>query len=296
MTGYGRGAAERGGRRATVEIRAVNHRFLDVKLRGAAVDGATEEQLTARIRDALDRGAITATIHLERRGPAAVRYDAAAAKAAHAALTALAHDLGTAPPDLALIVAQPGVIVGTAEEDDGGAQTDAVLAAAQTALAALVAMRATEGATLAKDLDARLATLAAHVAGIAARGAAQPADARRRLDERLRRLLEGDGREPVRELDPARLAQEVAILADKVDVTEELVRAQSHLAQMRTLITGAAPAEKGGIGRRLDFLVQELGRELNTIGAKSQAPEIIDLVVRSKAELEKVREQVQNVE
>jgi uncharacterized protein (TIGR00255 family) len=297
MTGYGRGAAERGGRRATVEIRAVNHRFLDVKLRGAPVDGATEEQLVARIRDALDRGAITATIHVERRGPGAARYDAAAAKAAHAALTALAHDLGTAPPDLALVVAQPGVIVASADEDDG-AQGESVLAAAQVALAALVAMRATEGAALARDLDTRLQTLAAHLASIAARGASQPAEARRRLDERLRRLLEGDGREAAREIDPARIAQEIAILADKVDVTEELVRAQSHLAQMRTLISGGAgnAGEKGGIGRRLDFLVQELGRELNTIGAKSQAPEIIDLVVRSKAELEKVREQVQNVE
>jgi uncharacterized protein (TIGR00255 family) len=294
MTGYGRGAAERGGRRATVEIRAVNHRFLDIKLRGAAVDGGTEEQLASRIRDAIDRGAITATIHLERRGPSAVRYDADAARAAHAALTALAAQLGTAPPDLALVVAQPGVIQ-AGVDDDGAAVTEAVVAAADDALAALVAMRATEGAALARDLDTRLAALASHVAGIAERSAAQPIEARRRLDERLRRLLEGG--DPAREIDPARVAQEIAILADKLDVTEELVRAQSHLAQMRGLV--GAPSkqgDKGGIGRRLDFLVQELGRELNTMGAKSAAPEIIDLVVRSKAELEKVREQVQNVE
>ena len=292
MTGYGRGAAERGGRRATVEIRAVNHRFLDIKLRGAAVDGATEEQLAARIRDGLDRGAITATIHLERRGPAAVRYDADAAKAAHAALTELAEELGTAPPDLALVVAQPGVTLAGAE-DDGATVTEAVVAAADDALAALVAMRATEGDALARDLDSRLGALAAHVTGIAERGKAQPIEARRRLDERLRRLLHDA--DPSREIDPARVAQEIAILADKLDVTEELVRAQSHLAQMRTLIAVGA-SDKRGIGRRLDFLVQELGRELNTIGAKSQAAEIIDLVVRSKAELEKVREQVQNVE
>jgi uncharacterized protein (TIGR00255 family) len=297
MTGYGRGAAERGGRRATVEIRAVNHRFLDIKLRGAAVDGGTEEQLAARIRETVDRGAIAATIHLERRGPAAVRYDADAAKAAHAALAQLAHDLGTPPPDLALIVAQPGVIVAALDEDDS-AVTEAVIAAGDDALAALIAMRATEGAALARDLGTRLDAIASHITGIAARGQAQPIDARRRLDERLRRLLHDA--DPGREIDPQRVAQEIAILADKLDVTEELVRAQSHLAQMRALIaapaTPATKQDKGGIGRRLDFLVQELGRELNTMGAKSAAPEIIDLVVRSKAELEKVREQVQNVE
>jgi uncharacterized protein (TIGR00255 family) len=300
MTGYGRGAAERGGRRATVEIRSVNHRFLDVKLRGAAVDGATEDALGSRIRDVLDRGAVTATIHLERRGPAGVRYDHEAAQAVHAALSALATTLGTPPPDLALVVAQPGVIV-TGGDDDSGAVTEAVLAAADDAIAGLVAMRAVEGATLAKDLEARLAALATHVAGIASRAQAQPIEARKRLDERLRRLM-GEGTTDLREVDPARLAQEIAIVADKLDVTEELVRASSHLGQMRTLI--AAPDlerqpsrhDKGGIGRRLDFLVQEVGRELNTMGAKSAAPEIIDLVVRSKAELEKVREQVQNVE
>jgi len=183
------------------------------------------------------------------------------------------------------------VIVQGGDDGDGEA-ADAVLAAADAALGALVAMRAAEGQTLAGDLDARLAVLADNLTAIESRSAAQPDEARRRLDERLRRLL-GEG-DPPRELDPARLAQEVAILADKVDITEELVRARSHVGQLRKLIAG--PAAKGGIGRRLDFLVQEIGRELNTMGAKSSAPEIIDLVVRSKAELEKVREQVQNVE
>jgi uncharacterized protein (TIGR00255 family) len=266
----------------------VNHRFLDVKLRGAQVDGATEEQLAGKIREALDRGAVTATIHLERRGPAAVRYDADAARAVHAQLAELARTLGTPPPELALVVAQPGVVI-AASDDDDGAVTEAVLAAADDAIAGLLAMRAAEGAALARDLDARLANLAAHVDGVRVRSATQPAEARRRLDERLRKLLDGT------ELDPGRVAQEIAVLADKLDITEELVRAQSHLAQMRALI-GAPVKDKGGVGRRLDFLVQELGRELNTMGAKSAAPEIIDLVVRSKAELEKVREQVQNVE
>lgn len=292
MTGYGRGAAERGGRRAIVELRSVNHRFLDLKLRGAALDGALEDQVGARIREAVERGAVTATIHLERSGPAAIQFDADAARAVHAQLAALATALGTAPPDLALVIAQPGVVQVAAADDDG-ATGQAVLAAAATALAELARMRDAEGARLAADVLARITAIAGFLDGIGARAQAAPAEARRRLDERLRRLL-GDDKSEVREIDPQRLAQEVAILADKLDVTEELVRAQSHVAQMRAMAAPDAP--RAAVGRRLDFLVQELGRELNTIGAKSAAVEIVDLVVRGKSELEKIREQVQNVE
>ncbi|MCE9572022.1 MAG: YicC family protein [Deltaproteobacteria bacterium] len=291
MTGYGRGAAERGGRRATVEIRSVNHRFLDLKLRGAALEGALEDQVGARIREAVERGAVTATVHLERSGPAAIRFDADAARAVHAQLAALATALGTAQPDLALVIAQPGVVQVAASDDDG-ATGQAVLAAAAEALTQLAAMRDAEGARLAADVLARVTAIAGFLDTIGTRAQAAPAEARRRLDERLRRLLGDEKSGEVRELDPQRLAQEVAILADKLDVTEELVRAQSHVAQMRTLVTGKGAA----VGRRLDFLVQELGREFNTIGAKSAAVEIVDLVVRGKAELEKIREQVQNVE
>ena len=292
MTGYGRGVAERGGRRATVEIRAVNHRFLDVKLRGAALDGAVEDQLGGRIREALDRGAVTASVHLERHGPGR-----APPRPRRRPRRPRPADLAGRRPRLAAARARPDPgparrdgAVGS--DDAEGEAAEAVLAAADDALAALVAMRGAEGQTLAADLDGRLATLGQNLTAIEARAAAEPGEARRRIDERLRRLL-GDG-DPPRELDPARLAQEVAILADKLDITEELVRARSHVGQLRKLIGG--PAARGGIGRRLDFLVQEIGRELNTMGAKSAAPEIVDLVVRSKAELEKVREQVQNVE
>jgi len=287
MTGYGRGAAERSGRRATVEVRSVNHRFLDIKLRGAALDPGVEEQVSARIRETAERGAITLTVHLERRGPgAAVRVDRAAARAAHAALVSLAEELGTDPPTLALVVAQPGVVLAADDADDSGAG-EAVLAAADDALAQLFSMRAAEGAILARDFQARLAQLAQHIEEIATLAGAAPDEARRKLHDRVSRLL--DGETPI---DPARLAQEVAILADKSDVTEELVRARSHVEQLRTLSAGGS----GAIGRRLDFLVQEMGRELNTMGAKSSAIEIVRRVVAAKAELEKIREQVQNVE
>jgi uncharacterized protein (TIGR00255 family) len=289
MTGYGRGAAERSGRRATVEIRSVNHRFLDIKLRGAALDPAVEEQLSARLRESLERGAVTVAVHVERRGPAAaVRIDPDAARTAHAALAALATQLGTAPPTLDLVVAQPGVVVAVDDSDDAGTG-EAILAAADDALAGLVSMRRLEGSALARDMTERLDALSALLGELAGLAAAAPEEARRRLSERLGKLLESDA------VDPARLAQEVAVLADKLDISEEIVRARSHVEQLRGLVQGPGGKAKA-VGRRLDFLVQELGRELNTMGAKSSSIELVRRVVAGKAELEKVREQVQNVE
>jgi uncharacterized protein (TIGR00255 family) len=286
MTGHGRGTAEKDGRRATVEIRAVNHRFLDLKLRGSGVDAAVEDKIGAKVREKIERGAVTVTIHVDRHGGAALRLDHEAARAAHAALAGLAQALGLAPPDLSLVLTQPGVLVG-AGDDDGGAD-EAVLEAATQALDRLSAMRAAEGATLGEDVRARLDTLTALLAGIEGAAASQPDEVRRRLTDRLSRLLE-DAKVSV---DPGRLAQEVALLADRADVTEELVRARSHIKEIHKLL--AEP--KLAVGRKLDFLIQELGREINTIGSKSSAAEISRLVVDGKAELEKIREQAQNLE
>jgi len=285
MTGYGRGVAERGAVRVTVEVRAVNHRFLDVKLRGAA-GAAVEDAVATRLRERLERGAVTATVRLERAGsPPAVRIDRALARDVHAQLADLARELGTAAPTLREVVSQPGVItVDDAGLDDADAAA-AAGAAAGAALDGLIAMRTAEGATLAADLVARLDGLAATVDAIAGATADGAATAGDRLRERLARLLEPGA------VDPVRLAQEVAILADRADVTEELVRARSHLDQLRATLTSDGP-----VGRRLDFLTQELGREVNTIGAKTSAAAVAHLVVAAKAELEKIREQVQNLE
>jgi uncharacterized protein (TIGR00255 family) len=289
MTGHGRATVERAGRRATVEIRAVNHRFLDLKVRGAPIAPPVEEQLHARVREQVERGAVTVTVHLERRGEAAaLRLDPEAARVAHAALASLAEELGTAPPELGLVLAQPGVVTGADDLVDDAPAGEAVLEAGAQALAQLASMRATEGAALAHDIGARLDTLVALLDQIESAAAAQPDEVRRRLSDRLARLLE-DARVAV---DPGRLAQEVAVLADRADVTEEIVRFRSHVAQVRTLLGES----RSGVGRRLDFLVQELGREINTIGSKSSAAEISRLVVEGKAELEKIREQAQNIE
>lgn len=282
MTGFGRGVAERGGARATVDVRAVNHRFLDLKLRGAPLAPAVEEQVSTRVRGSVERGAVAVSVHVDRPG-GAVRIDRAAARAAHEALAEVARELAIDGPSLALVLAQPGVVVAPAAEDTPHGDA-AVLAALDAALAQLGAMRDTEGKALAAELAGRFDELGRITAAVGERAKALPDQLRRRLEDRLRQLVAD-------EVAPDRLAQEVALLADRADVTEELVRLASHLAQARTML-----AAREATGRRLDFLVQELGRELNTIGSKSAAAEISALVVEAKAVLEKVREQVQNVE
>ena len=287
MTGFGRGIAELGGLRATVDVRAVNHRFLDLKLRGATIAPALEEAVTTRVRAALERGSVVVAINVTRvAGDAASgsAIDPVAAAAAHAQLAALAAQLGLPGPDLALVLAQPGV-VGTAERTEA---EPPVVPALDAALVQLDRMRTAEGTALAIELTARFDELTALRAQIATLAAAVPHQLTKRLQERISRLLDGHDTTHV---DPARLAQEVALLADRSDVTEELVRLASHLDQARSLIAGTASA-----GRRLDFLVQEIGRELNTIGSKSTITEISAAIVDGKAVLEKVREQVQNVE
>jgi uncharacterized protein (TIGR00255 family) len=285
MTGFGRGVAERDGLRATVDVRTVNHRFLDLKLRGAGLSPALEEAIASRVRSAIERGSVAVSVHVAREGAApSVTIDAAAADTAYRTLSELATRLGLPGPDLALVLAQPGVVVPAqvAEEDPP------VLPALDAALAQLEQMRRTEGEALALELTTRCDELSALRTNIALLAASVPAQLSKRLHERVKRLLDTADLATV---DQSRLAQEVALLADRADVTEELVRLSSHLDQVRALI-----ASSGAIGRRLDFLVQEIGRELNTIGSKSTVSEISTAVVDAKAVLEKVREQIQNVE
>ncbi len=285
MTGFGRGVAEHAGLRATVDIRAVNHRFLDLKLRGASIAPAVEEAVAARVRAAIERGSVAVSVHVARDGATTGgSIDPTAAAAAHAQLAQLATQLGLPGPDLALVLAQPGVISSGERADDD----PPVIAALEAALAQLDRMRAAEGAALAADLGARFDELTALRTQLATLAASVPHQLTKRLQERISRLLEGHEASGI---DPARLAQEVALLADRSDITEELVRLASHLDQARALV-----AASGSVGRRLDFLVQEIGRELNTIGSKSTITEISSAIVDGKAVLEKVREQVQNVE
>jgi uncharacterized protein (TIGR00255 family) len=287
MTGYGRGAVERGAVHATVDVRSVNHRFLDLKLRGGPLPAAAEDAIAARVRAAIGRGAVAVAVHLGGGAPGGMRIDGDAAVRAHRMLAELAARLAVPGPDLALVLAQPGVVTAADALDDGGAA--AALDALDAALVQLDAMRAAEGAALAAEIGLRLDELVAIRARIAVLAAGAPQQVARRLTERVRRLAEDTGAGGA--LDPGRLAQEIAVLAERADITEELVRLVSHLDQARALL-GAT----GAVGRRLEFLVQEIGRELNTIGAKATAAEISAAIVDAKATLEKIREQVQNVE
>jgi uncharacterized protein (TIGR00255 family) len=290
MTGYGRGVAERNGRRAAIEIRSVNHRFMDVKLRGAPLEAGLEERVGARVRERITRGSVVVSLRLDGgMASAAVRVDVDAARRVHAELRQLAAALDLdGRVSLDLLCAQPGVLVQVESERSGDdALSECVAEALERALDDLVAMRDAEGKALAADLGARFDILRGLTAALRELTQAAPIDGERRLRERIDRLLSG-GKISV---DEARLAQEVAILADRMDVTEELVRIGSHLVQLADLVDQRQP-----VGRRLDFLVQELGREVNTVASKSQSAEIARLVVEAKAEIEKIREQVQNVE
>lgn len=288
MTGYGRGAAEAGGRRVSVEIRSVNHRFLDLKIRGVALEPAVEDQVSGAVRKQLERGSVTVTVRVDRAGAGgAASIDHAVAARFHRELTLLAAELGLRQPiTLELLCAQPGVVVAS-DESDADALGQVVVAALAPALETLIGMRETEGAALARDIEARLERLRELTAHIGEHARTAPDEGRRRLEERIGRLMAA-AKVPV---DEARIAQEVAILADRLDVTEELVRLGSHIDQVKQVMS-----KGGAVGRRLDFLVQELGREFNTIASKSQSADIAAAVVEAKAELERVREQVQNIE
>ncbi|MBI4509363.1 MAG: YicC family protein [Deltaproteobacteria bacterium] len=289
MTGHGRGRSQRGDRAAIVEIRAVNHRFLDLKFRGQSLDPILEDRVQQAIRGRADRGAFTVMVRKEGGGEGAgARVDASAARGMLAAIEDLGRILGRdGEVSLEFLASQPGIIVSGEETVDVDFEWALYAPAVEDALLELTSMRKREGAALAQDISDRLARLESLAVEISHLAAVAPEEWRRRLTERVQKLLSGT-QVPV---DESRLANEIALLADRLDVTEEVVRLRSHVSQARSLLPSDAP-----VGRRLDFLVQELGREINTIGSKAQSAEITRRVVDAKAELEKIREQVQNVE
>ena len=287
MTGYGRGTCEVAGRRLVVELRSVNHRFLELKLRLPWSDAGLEAHVTAAVRARLARGAVTVNVRDEGGGGGqAVHADVALARQYHHALTEIRGAISSDDPvSLSLVAAQPGVITVGESVADPEALWRAMAPGLTAALDALVAARAREGEALRADLSARLAAIEAVQHDLGALTAEAPDHYRKKLRDRLERALKPG------EIDPQRLAQEIAILADKADVTEELTRLSAHLTECKRLV-----AEEGANGRRLDFLTQELNREVNTIGAKSQSAAVAARVVDAKAEVERLREQIQNVE
>ncbi len=289
MTGFGAADGPVAGGRLRLEIRSVNHRHLSVQLRVpeelADLEGALRERLGARF----ERGHVTVSGRwLEAPARAsAVSVDGEQARALVAALRRLADELGVpATLDLATIARLPDVV--RVREDGAAAPPEAAgaLAVLDRAAAACVAAREREGAALAADLRGRLDTLVALAGRVAHAAPARLTRERDRLAAAVRELTGGLA------LDPDRVAKEIALLADRLDVTEELVRFETHAAAMRETLAGDAPA----VGRRLGFLLQEAGREANTIGSKANDATIAETVIAMKTELEKLREQVENLE
>lgn len=288
MTGFGSGRASVGREEVQVELRSVNHKFCEVKARLPRELSALEPALVKQLKDRLARGAIDLTVKRTAASEAGVapKVDVALAQAYARAFATLEEATGlNGPIGLAQLAQLPGVVRLEEPEADLESVKVALEQATERALEGLLAMRAVEGLAIGADLLARLARVEKLSEEIRAQAPQILEEHRKAFGERVAALCVGT---PV---DPLRLAQEVALWAERTDVAEELTRLAAHLAQFRALLAAAEPS-----GRKLDFLLQEMHREVNTLGSKSQHPDISSRIVELKAELERVREQVQNVE
>lgn len=287
MTGFGASRFESGAESLTVELRSVNAKFCEVKVRIPRELSALENEVAKAIRGRIQRGSIDAFVRRDNGATHGLvpEVDLHLATAYVHALRSLRDSLGLAgEPSVNDVASFEGVIKLGEGSPDMAQVAEALQQALSSAMTALEEMRAREGVALARDLNARFDTIERGAQKIQKLVPQQVEAARERLQRRIGELSGVP-------IDPARLAQEIALIADRTDVAEELTRLASHLEQARGLIGSTAPA-----GRKLEFLVQEVNREINTIGSKSQHAAIAALVVEMKAELERVREQVQNVE
>ncbi len=289
MTGYGRADAQTPFGRFTVEMRSVNHRFGEVLVRLPRDLAPLEDRVRAAVQARVLRGRVEVTMMREDRATRTktVRADLELATAYAQALRELADALGV--PDsmsLAQVAGYPDVVRVEEAKEDLDVLWPALLPAIEAATSDLVGMREAEGRRLAEDLEARLRRVEEFGAVVEARSRLAVADYAVRLRERIAQLL---GELPV---DESRLAAEVAIFAERSDVSEEVTRLRSHTAQFLQELQEA----EGAVGRRLEFVLQEMGREVNTTGAKANDLEITRAVIAMKGELESMREQIQNVE
>ncbi|SNB45071.1 YicC/YloC family endoribonuclease [Geobacter sp. DSM 9736] len=288
MTGYGKAETSSSVGKLTVEIRTVNHRYGEVSVKLPRTLLSCENVVRKAVFERLKRGKIEVSIQQEASPGAGIvlEPDIELARGYAEAFRKLQSSLGIEGPiPLSLIVSQRDVLnpreISSAAED----LELNLLAAVQQAVDSVDKMRIREGNALVQDLEERRKGLNLLIAGIEERAPLIVAEHAARLRERVRQML-GD-----LQVDEMRLAQEVALLADKSDVTEELVRFRSHLQQFDETLLLDEP-----VGRKLDFLMQELNREVNTIGSKANDGEMAAVVVQIKAELERIREQVQNIE
>lgn len=302
MTGFARAAASFEGVQVTVEVRSVNHRFLEVVVKAPRAYSALERDVKGVVQNLVRRGRIELFISRESVSTGAAASEPSAAIAVPAGVDAAVQvylatcrrfgaSAATSVDGLSTFIGQLLLreLGGSQEVSEVSEQEQhGVVELVRSATDALVEMRRVEGGALAEDISLRLATLTKQREEIIAKGLHAPARLRERLLERLAALAPD-----LAAVSPDRLAQEVAFLADRVDIAEELSRLEIHLKQFATLIKDG---HSDGVGRKLDFMTQEIGRELNTIASKAQDAAVQQIVVEAKAELERIREQVQNIE
>jgi uncharacterized protein (TIGR00255 family) len=291
MTGYGEAERESPAGRLRLEVKTVNHRFFNTSIKTPHGFDKFERDISEALKRHLSRGHISALLTLDRTTSevaAAPNVDIARAQQIRAALEHMSSELGVpGEVDLALM-ARFGELFRAPEQDrTAGVESDAVQALAEDAARAVQAFREAEGERLAADLEGRLAAMSAALDQVAERAPQRLVAERDRLRQAVKELAEQT------EVDEDRLAREIAYLAEKWDINEELVRFRSHIELFREALAGDASEP---VGKRLGFLVQEMHREANTIGSKANDAQISQASVALKEEVERVREQVENVE
>jgi len=288
MTGYSRADGEVVGASFTVEVKSVNHRYLDLKLHLPRELQIFERKISELVRSYVNRGRIDVWALCEPgQAPVEVKWNRPLARGLMAALAGMKEALGLAGTvDLTLLASQKDVILINESGAFGEEAWPDLSRLLGECLESLKEMRKTEGETLAQDITARIGAIELLLDKISERAKDVVSAYRDKLEKRINDLLSGRGL-----VDEDRLAQEAAIFADRSDITEEVVRARSHFEQFRSAL-----AEQGPKGRKLDFLVQEIFREVNTTSSKAPDAQVAGWVVEIKTELEKIREQVQNLE
>ena len=288
MTGYGRAVETVNGREFTVEVRSVNYRYLDCSVKLPRSLTFAEDALKQAVKNTISRGKVDVFVSLRSEGAAEgkVSLNTAMVEGYLAAMEQMARDYGVRNDISVSTLARMSDVftVERAEVDEQQLQAD-LMAVADKALKSYDAMRAAEGQALERDLRSRGETILELVAQVEAGSGQTVLDYRARLESKLREVLANTA------IDESRILTEAAIFADKIAVDEETVRLRSHLTQMNHMLTAG-----GAIGRKLDFLLQEMNREANTIGSKCSDVRLARIVVDIKAELEKIREQTQNIE
>jgi len=288
MTGFGRAKDTINGMDITVEIKSVNHRYFEFFAKTPRTAQFLDEKLKSFCQDKISRGKVEMTVIIDNKNDDAVELEInkAYADAYISALKQLSV-VYSLPNDLKLsdLVGNSDIFSVKRQEIDEAAVTEAVLKVAALAVDAFIEMRKTEGERLKADVLSRSEFILEKVAFVEEKSPQTVADYRQRIEQKIRELLDNV------QIDEQRILTETAIFADKVAVDEETVRLKSHISQLKAMLD-----EGGVIGRKLDFIVQEMNREANTIGSKCQNLQVGQTVVDIKSEIEKIREQIQNIE